>query len=59
MAPRLPFLLLLHSGPGLAQVAGNYWQPLSLLLSSIGGNSGGKKRQQLTLEHIQFLLTLR
>ena len=45
------------TGPGLAQVAGNYWQPLSLLLSSIGGNCGGNKRQQLTLEHIQFLLT--
>ena len=45
------------TGPGLAQVAGNYWQPLSLLLSSIGGNGGRNKRQQLTLEHIQFLLT--
>ena len=57
MAPRLPFLLLLQTGPGLAQVAGNYWRPLSLLLSNIGSNGGGNKRQQLTLEHIQFLLT--
>ena len=57
MAPRLPFLLLLQTGPGLAQVAGNYWPPSTLLLSSIGGNGGGNKRQQLTLEHIQFLLT--